>query len=484
MATNRNSKLPRRSRDEPMGELKPGKNIVSVGVTIPGDQIEHITHQSSKSLLDADIVIYVPEIYVGTYENDTYQGRKCLSDDGSFRAREYIKHWRSEITACLEAGKVVFVLLSAPVVVFAATGSKDYSGTGRNTRVTRHVDLLSSYAAIPTSWSYTAAHGTAIKLLESARAFSRYWSEFSQISEYLAYITGANEPIFAAQSGNRILGASVRRGDGILVALPWLKFDDPNLLTVRANGAERWNSEALILGRKFAASLVALCSALKTRPGLAPPPEWVEGMQFALPEESAIDAKIASLIEQVQTIERNLVELREQRITAGSARALLYEQGKPLEAAVLESLKLMGFDAANLVEGGSEFDAVFTSDEGRFIGEVEGKDTKAINIEKFSQLERNLNEDFARDGVDSFAKGVLFGNAYRLTPFSQQRDPFTEKCHTAAKRLKVALVHTPDLFNPSRYLKSSGDKIYAESCRRAIFNSNGDVVIFPDTPNS
>jgi hypothetical protein len=127
---------------------------------------------------------------------------------------------------------------------------------------------------------------------------------------------------------------------------------------------------------------------------------------------------------------------------------------------------------------------VFVSPEGRFIGEVEGKDNRSINIDKFSQLERNLNEDFARDGVDQFAKGVLFGNAYRLRSVDARADPFTEKCRTAAKRLGVALVHTPDLFEPCRCLKNNSDIDYARECRETIFRTVGDIVVFPAPPVS
>ena len=59
-----------------------------------------------------------------------------------------------------------------------------------------------------------------------------------------------------------------------------------------------------------------------------------------------------------------------------------------------------------------------------------------------SQLERNLQEDFSRDGVDEFAKGVLFGNAFRLAPPEDRGDFFSEKCMKAAKRCKV--VARPD----------------------------------------
>jgi hypothetical protein len=139
----------------------------------------------------------------------------------------------------------------------------------------------------------------------------------------------------------------------------------------------------------------------------------------------------------------------------------------------------MGFVAERFDDGQSEFDAVFTSPEGRFLGEAEGKDKQAINIDKLSQLERNLQEDFAREGVVEYAKGVLFGNPYRLTPVQERPAPFTQKCLAGAKRSGIALVFAPSLFAPAKYLKEHEDLEYARQCREAIFQRCGEIVIFP-----
>jgi hypothetical protein len=169
---------------------------------------------------------------------------------------------------------------------------------------------------------------------------------------------------------------------------------------------------------------------------------------------------------------------------AGGLRRLLFEQGKPLEAAILEVLRLFGFDAQPFADGESEFDSVFSSLEGRCIGEAEGKDNKAVNVDKLSQLERNLQEDYARDEVTEFAKGVLFANAFRLSPVAERGAFFTDKCISAAKRLSVALVRTPDLFMPAKYLRENpADANYARQCRDAMFVANGDVVAFPEPPS-
>ncbi len=142
----------------------------------------------------------------------------------------------------------------------------------------------------------------------------------------------------------------------------------------------------------------------------------------------------------------------------------------------------MGFVANSYRDDESEFDIVFESPEGRFLGEAEGKDKRAINIDKFSQLERNLQEDFSRKEVDDYAKGVLFGNAFRLTPLEERGEAFTTKCLTAAKRLKVALVRTQDLFGPARYLQSCSNPEYAEACRKVLAQTEGELVRFPEPP--
>jgi hypothetical protein len=269
--------------------------------------------------------------------------------------------------------------------------------------------------------------------------------------------------------------------------VPNLALDDENFIEERKIGDEIkqfWTKDGQIFGRKFTKALFGLADALASEVAITPPPDWARGDDYRVLEEVEIEREIEEVTAQVVNLEDRRRGLQARLEAAGTLRDLLFEQGKPLERAVLEALGLLGFDAKGFNENGSEFDAVFVSPEGRFIGEVEGKDNNAINIEKFSQLERNLNKDFARDGVDQFAKGVLFGNAYRLQPPESRESAFTEKCRTAATRLGVALVETSRLFGPCRYIKSSGDREYARACRGAIFTTVGGVINFPDPPTS
>jgi len=126
---------------------------------------------------------------------------------------------------------------------------------------------------------------------------------------------------------------------------------------------------------------------------------------------------------------------------------------------------------------------VFTWNGTRFLGEAEGKDTKAINVDKISQLERNLSEDFARDEVTEYARAILFGNAFRLQELSTRGDFFTVKCVSTAIRIKAALVRTPDLFFVARYVKEGGDTAFGAKCIEVIAAAEGAVVVFPTVPS-
>lgn len=126
------------------------RKILTVGLELASSETSHTEFRSKLSLLDWDIILIKPEISQFLHNNyHTFQGKPCLNDTASFEARECCEHWRREIKQAIDAGKTVIAYLPPLYEVYADTGSRSYSGTGRNQKTTRHVDLLTNYQAIP-----------------------------------------------------------------------------------------------------------------------------------------------------------------------------------------------------------------------------------------------------------------------------------------------------------------------------------------------
>jgi hypothetical protein len=160
---------------------------------------------------------------------------------------------------------------------------------------------------------------------------------------------------------------------------------------------------------------------------------------------------------------------------------LFYEAGKPLERAIENTLQLLGYEVHTLGIGDLEIDHVIVGPSGkRMIGEAEGKDTSAIDISKFRQLASNIQEDFAREEVDAPAKGLLFGNGYRLMLPENRGEQFTQKCLTNARLHGTALIRTADLYPVAAHLLDHpDDDDFKAACRAAIEDTAGAIVSFP-----
>jgi len=471
------------------------KRIFSVGFSLPGDEFEYIDFESDQTLLDADIVLFEPTLGPIVEERDfrnggsaLFEGLPSLTEHSSFAAKKQIDHWRSEIVAALNAGKLVIVYLAVPIERYRYTGKVNYSGTGKSRSSTSIVARISSYDSVPILSKVTPKSGTSIKLSKEGAYLAPYWKEFADCSPYKVEIEGKFDGVLLrSAAGDRIVGAVSRGELGTLFFLPPLQYDEDAFEREAEEDEDQsetyWTDDAIKFGKRLVSALVALADGLKVLGQATPPPTWSMQSEYRIAAEATLEASILKYAADVQSLVAKKEQLEGELAHAGGLRRLLFEQGRPLEDAILEAMRILGFDGTSFIDGESEFDGIFVSPEGRCLGEAEGRDNKAINIEKFSQLERNLQEDFARDEVAEYAKGILFGNAFRLLPVGDRGEFFTAKCLSASRRIGAALIRTPDLFFPAKYLQeNSSDAGYAKSCREAIFLAAGEIVVFPPVP--
>lgn len=457
------------------------RRVVTVGFQLALADAKHENFRSKASMLDWDVILFRPDI-TDFYASETYRGKPCLNDSESFQLRESCEHWRRELKQAVEAGKTVFVYLCPLRAVYAATGEKKYSGTGRNEKTTRIVDEYDNYKSIPVSLSPVLASGSAMKLKSpGGDALKLYWKEFEPISNYETLLTHEKVPAsIVTRTGDKAVGAIYRtNGSGHLILLPNIDFHSDKFITEKGN----WTQRASQIAAKLVSALADMDRTLRNQGEVTPEPSWVKNDEYLLSPERDLARELLEVEQQVESAQKRKEAVQEKLKDAGMFRALLFETGKPLENAIIGVLRLLGFTASSYLDQQSEFDVVFESDEGRLIGEAEGKDSKAINIDKLRQLSMNVHEDLLRDNVDKPAKPVLFGNAQRLMPIADRSNPFTEKCHTAAAASSTALVFTPDLFVVAQYLVERSDTAFARLCREKILATTGRVV-FPDVPRA
>lgn len=463
------------------------KKILTIGLDLADESSVSQEIDSRLSLLDWDIVLFKPQIsdFIAR-SRENYQGKPSLNDTTSFQLTECGAHWRREIKHAFDAGKTIIIFLPELQQVYVDTGRREYSGTGRNQKTTRIVELYSNYKFLPLSLSPVNSTGSAIKLTPKGdEALASYWASFGPASEYKVLLTGDGIPAFlVTKNGDKTVGAIYRgaTGAGALVLLPDVDFYRDEFFGVDDKESE-WTPEAVRFGNQMVSAAIALERHLHSATDLTPPPAWAADASFVLPNEEALRSKILRAEHAVEIAQKAKEELLVELRTAGQLRGLLYEKGRPLELSIIFALTLLGFKASGYKEGTSEFDVVFECPEGRLLGEAEGKDNKAVNIDKLRQLSMNIHEDLMREDVDGPAKPVLFGNGYRLTPPGERAECFTSKCISAAQSSSTALVPTAALFAVAQYLSSQNNEKFAGLCRTTLLEGAG-VVTFPDIPTA
>lgn len=452
------------------------KSIVCVNTEIPTVQ-NVLSYRSEGSLRDYDIVVFDPKLPWHS-RIDFTAGGSCISIEGTALFTKASSHWSRELSGALAAGKTVFVVLSAYEEDQAATGSTMTSKTSRNYSTT----IINNYSVIPGKLRVRNARGRSVVVKDPA-----YKSLYDAIKETAEYRVVFEAPtsmhsVFAAKDGTAIGGVvNFQDWPGSLVLIPHFDFEADGFTEVSDGDKEVWSKKALKTSHALVGQLVAIDRMLKGSAELTPPPDWLN--DFKRPKAvDEIEGAIAGIDARVEELRRQRDEQVLRKSDLLEYSHLLYETGKPLERAIEKVLRLLGYTVETLRIGDLEIDHVIVGPSGRrMIGETEGKDSSAIDISKLRQLESNIGEDFEREEINQPAKGLLFGNGFRLSAPVGRAEQFTQKSLTNASRLGSALIRTADLYPVAGHLLDHPqDDAFRVACRAAIEETVGGIVDFPD----
>jgi len=434
------------------------KSIAAINTQFPtvNDNIDYL---SGESLRDYDIAIFDPK-FPHLERIDFSGGGSCLTIEATRSLKTAMAHWAGEIRSALQAGKTVFFLLNEVEDDFGTTG---YESKTKNQRSYKTFGL-NNYQVLPLSILVKNTKGRLISVVDST--YKPLINAMSEVASYrVIFEKAVGHPIYSTTDGAAV-GSIAKHSDlsGHLVFLPYF-----NLADYDKASRDKWSAKATQISHSIVAQLIAIDKSLRLQSTITPAPQWVDNAQ--MPKAViAIDAAVGGIDAEIAHLKTRKEEQLQEKEHLVSFSRLLYENGKALETAIEDGLQVLGFTVENYRDGDLEIDHIIVGPSGiRMIGESEGKDTSAIDISKFRQLESNINEDFQRDNVEDPAKGVLFGNGFRFTKPESRAEQFTAKCLTNAKRLQTALVKTCDLY----------EAVVRAACRSAIENTCGEVVVFP-----
>lgn len=457
--------------------------ITGVGIEIPSIE-DFVRLDSVSSLSDSDIVVFCPSYEDANYyrKHDGYEG-KCLYDkDSSVNIMEHTQHWQNELNNFMHNGKTVFIILSEKNDFFIYSGTKTFTGTGRNQTTTYHIEPYTNYNCLPFKFEFTTITGK--QVYPNHSLVNNFYKDFKNLLEFRTYISSGDlsKSLFTTKNKDRVLGLSVKIGNGYAVFLPYLNFNKPDLVNYDETTDEQtWTNKALKIGKQLITDLVEIDKAIRKDDNKTPTPNWVNSSEFTLKDADETKVKIEVNKKKIVSINKEIEALSVLLIEQEKLKDLLFETGKPLEEAVTFALKILGYNAANFNDGTLELDQIITSPENiRYIGECEGKDNKDIDISKFRQLQDSLNEDFEKEEIETKAFGLIFGNPKRFILPKDRGIGFTSKCIEGAKREKIGLINTSDLFLICKQILETHNEGFKEQCRNAIHVQLGEIIKFPE----
>ena len=425
------------------------KTIITYNVDLP--DCRKIKDYENLSLYDADIVVIKPGL------------PNFLAADEKTRNSLIIKwvYWQQlfsdELDQLIQSGRNIFVFLQK-------TDAFPYYYESKSRVITSYHIISPLRRAV----DFYDNKGDQIKFVNHP-ALINYWGSFNSISKYATYFKVRLGQVASVSAEVDFKGCFVTKIPNFYVG-GVLKINNSNIILLPNL---QWE---LVRPDELLGHIIEIDKYLKRDNTKSIQPIWVNPLLFPLHKEINLEADITDNIHQQEELEKTRIVLEIELDHLRIYRELLFENGKRLEQAILQFLRLIGFTAERYLDADSEFDAVFSSPEGRFVGEAEGKDNAAIDITKFDQLSRNIDEDLKKDETRVAAKGVLFGNAFRVKPLDERGEFFTEKCINSAKSKNFCLIRTPDLFWISHYLlENPSDEKFMGKCRRKILLENGIV---------
>lgn len=385
--------------------------VVSIGYEFEHPRVHNIDYRSTETILSADVVLWLPqplnELYSGYdfLDSHEYRGMPLVSESQSQPSILAAERRRSELQGFLDLGRSLVLFAPAPHSWYYYSGTRDVSGTGRNQKVTRHVQDMDTLDLLPFPMDATAASGRQIEC-RGTPAQRAFWEEYAHLFEHAAYMERPlGHPFLVISKTAYAVGSYGSIGKGLVLVLPQLAD----------NGSEEDDDDdaAGFPHKAFVDAVLTLVDEVSEGRGQKVQPAWSQDL--ILPGEMRASSEVSRMTEQIGDLSSKRMEAERSLAVLQSRKTLFTGTGRDLEEAAKQALEGLGF----AVEYGAPGRADLVARAGKRVAVLEVKGlSKSAKERDAAQLEKWVVEHHLAEGNQP--KGILVVNAYAQTPLGKR----------------------------------------------------------------
>lgn len=416
--------------------------------------MKYIKLSDSNTILEYDMIIIELEWLFDEYETSgNYRGIPELTTYESSRIAIDVEKRKSEILEFLNSGKPVVILNGNDEYRYRYTGEKQYSGTGRNTRITNIVKDIHPSEILPIKIKSMKLEGTKVSL--NNPKINEFYKKYADNFKFLTVYENIdkNSILLNVKDTEKVVSFIEKINKGAILFMPSLNFEK----LTKEKGQK--------LEKQYFDDIYSLFKYFNQNEKINLP-EYSK--KYLLPNEENMIRDIEMDKIKLNKLQKNieekgliLKEIQENKI-------IFTGTGTLLEKKVVDELKQIGFKIIKYDENSIDEDIVISYNDKIAIVEVKGVDGSAT--EKHTSQTVKWKSMYHIEH-DILPKGFLIVNAFKNKELEKRQDYFPAQMLKYAIQQEICLLTTIQVFNIKCFLKNNPDK--TEEIINELYSTNG-----------
>ncbi len=196
-------------------------------------------------------------------------------------------------------------------------------------------------------------------------------------------------------------------------------------------------------------------------------PAWLDDFAERLGIINPYRAKLEELGKQIDKLEQERDELLQKLEETMRLVDLLVETGEDLQSAARVGLETVGFDCSENAPG-RQSNSILVVDKGnvirRAIVRIAANDSGPIRVQEIRELQQAIDSS----NLKNKPKGILIGNASRMTPPKDRQIWFDMECQTEAKQSDICLIPSFEFYAAACFCLAKAESDIYDTVRSAV----------------